>query len=209
MSMWERQKVQKVSRSLSFPCLIEKRYLSERGSSLAGDAAEREVSRRRACCPIRPHGRDKSGPYISRNELREKDDGSGLCDEQHALKPENDRREMHETYACIIRKMAIHCQSCRGPIYDSEENLCEDVRRRWRLLGHERVAPPHPTDAIYRARTLRDTHVKMTQNHVSRPQGWGGAVVRTEFPIGVMSRVRRGGERLLFVKNLRVIYRVR
>jgi hypothetical protein len=26
----------------------------------------------------------------------------------------------------------------------SEEFLCEDVRTKWRLLGHERVAPPTP-----------------------------------------------------------------
>ena len=71
----------------------------------------------RACCPSSPHGRDKSGPYISRNKLRENDDESGLCDEQPARLPVNDGEKMHTLHTCIVRKMSIHCQSCQGPIY--------------------------------------------------------------------------------------------
>jgi len=44
----------------------------------------------------------KSGPYLSRNELREKDDGSGRCEEQYALIPANDGRETHVLHACIV-----------------------------------------------------------------------------------------------------------
>ena len=74
------------------------------------------VSGWRACCPTTPHGHDKSGPYISRNELREKDDEAFLCDEKHTLKPGNDGKKRHETYAWSMPKMAIHCLSCRDPI---------------------------------------------------------------------------------------------
>jgi len=72
------------------------------------------VSESRACCPTIPHGRDKSGPYISRNELRARDDEAFLCDEKHTLKPANDGKKMH---ACIVPKMAIYCLCCRDPIY--------------------------------------------------------------------------------------------
>jgi hypothetical protein len=74
------------------------------------------VSEWRACYPATPHGRDKSGPYISRNELRARDDEAFLCDEKHTLKPGNNKKKRYETYAWSMPKMAIHCQSSRDPI---------------------------------------------------------------------------------------------
>jgi len=80
---------------------------------------------------------------LHRNLLREKDDGSGLCDEQHALKLENDGRETHEAHTCIVQKNAIHCESSRGPIY----------RARWGgAFSHAVVRTKLASRVIYRVR---------------------------------------------------------